>query len=168
MKLLGTLPTSPQFYATFADDKTMLDYLIKKGANPNEVDGDGISALGWATIANRIDAVRVLLAKGARVNHVDNLGMTPLLYAASIDFGDTAVMETLIAAGADLNAKNKQGLTALDLARRYEHKAMVRLLSGKQASVQSQYRERVVLMSHALAVTRSVPLAVLTLHCWKK
>jgi ankyrin repeat protein len=65
------------------------------------------------------------------VNHVDKFGMTPLLYAASIDFGDTAMMEKLIAAGADLMAKNKQGLTALDLARNYNHARMAAPLAGK-------------------------------------
>jgi len=65
------------------------------------------------------------------VNHLDNFGMTPLLYAASIDFGDTAVMEKLIAAGADVSAKNKGGLTALDLAKNYRHQAMANLLAGK-------------------------------------
>src|SRR5262249_21624729 len=54
-------------------------------------------------------------------------------HAASIDFGDTAVMEKLLAAGADLKTKNKQGLTALDLARNYNHANMVSLLTGKIA-----------------------------------
>jgi ankyrin repeat protein len=72
-------------------------------------------------------------ARGAQVNHVDKFGMTPLLYAASIDFGDTVMIEKLIAAAADLKAKNKQGLTALDLARTYNHAMMVSLLAGKIA-----------------------------------
>jgi ankyrin repeat protein len=60
--------------------------------------------------------------------------MTPLLYAASIDFGDTAVMEALIAAGADLRARNKEGETAIDLANKYHHARMVNLLAGRTAS----------------------------------
>jgi ankyrin repeat protein len=59
--------------------------------------------------------------------------MTPLLYAASVDFGDTAVIEKLVAAGADLKAKNKQGQTALELATSYNHKAMASLLAEKAA-----------------------------------
>ena len=60
--------------------------------------------------------------------------MTPLLYAASIDLGDTEVLETLIAAGADLKVKNKQGQTAADLARGYKHVAMTSLLASKAAA----------------------------------
>jgi ankyrin repeat protein len=53
------------------------------------------------------------------------------MYAASIDYGDTAVMEQLIAAGADVGAKNKEGLTALELARNYNHSALASLLARK-------------------------------------
>jgi ankyrin repeat protein len=134
MKVLGTLVTSPLAYATFEDNAALVEYLIGRGADPNELDSDGMSILGSATIGNRADTVKVLLARGAKVNHVDNLGMTPLLYAASINFGDTVVLERLIAAGADLNARTKAGLTALDLAKSYHHENMAALLSQKTAS----------------------------------
>ena len=78
--------------------------------------------------------LQALIAHGAKVNFVDKLGMTPLLYAASLDCGDTAVIEKLIAAGADLGAKSKEGLTALDLAQKYHHPKMTSLLSAKVAS----------------------------------
>ena len=130
MKILGRIPQSPVMYAVFLEP-AMVELLITRGANANEVDDDQISLLSWASIANNVRLVQSLLARGAQVNHVDNLGMTPLLYGASIDFGDTAVLEKLIAAGADVSAKNKEGLTALDLAKSYRHQAMANLLAGK-------------------------------------
>ncbi|HWN99407.1 MAG TPA: ankyrin repeat domain-containing protein [Blastocatellia bacterium] len=120
MKVLGTIVTSPLLYATFLDDSAMVEYLISNGADPNEVDDDRISVLEWAAISNRVSTVQLLLARGAKVNHVDNHGMTPLLYAASINFGDSEVMNALIAAGADVKAKNKAGLTATELAESYK------------------------------------------------
>ncbi|MFY9611013.1 MAG: ankyrin repeat domain-containing protein [Blastocatellia bacterium] len=134
MKVLGTILTSPLSFATFEDDAALVDYLIGRGADPNELDSDRISVLGSAAIGNHAATVDVLLKRGAKVNHVDNLGMTPLLYAASIDYGDTVVLEKLIAAGADLNAKTKEGLTALDLAKSYRHETMANLLSQKTAA----------------------------------
>jgi ankyrin repeat protein len=131
MKVLGQFALSPAVFATFAGDTPTVEYLLGHGTSPNELDPDEISLLGWAVIDNRADVVRVLLAKGADVNHVDSYGMTPLLYAASIDFGETAVVEQLVAAGADLTAKNREGLTALELARNYHHAPIAQLLAAK-------------------------------------
>jgi ankyrin repeat protein len=134
MKILGRFAQSPLMYGVFLDP-AMIEYLISKGANPNELDDDKIAVLSWAAIGNNAGMVQALLARGAQVNHVDKHGMTPLLYAASTDFGDTVVLEKLIAAGADLTAKNNEGMTALDLAKTYRHQAMVGLLSGKASAL---------------------------------
>ncbi len=134
MKILGQFATTPLIYATFGGDSTMVTHLIDKGANPNEADDDGFSALSWAALCNHVGTIQVLLARGAQINYVDKLGMTSLLYAASIDYGDTAVLEKLIAGGADLKAKNKQGQTALDLAKNYRHTRMASLLSERTAA----------------------------------
>lgn len=134
MKLLGQFENTPLLVALGNGDVAMTEFLLSKGANPNEADADNISPLQWATLANHADVMQVLLKGGAKVNHVDNFGMTPLLYAASIDFGDTAVLETLLTAGADLKAQNKQGQTALELAKSYRHINAVSLMSGKIAA----------------------------------
>lgn len=133
-KLLGMSDNTPLMIAVGNADVAMTEFLLSKGANPNETDADNISVLGMATFANHVDVMQSLLKAGAKVNHADKLGMTPLLYAASVDYGDTAVLEKLIAAGADLQAKNKQGQTALELAKGYNHAKAISLLSGKIAA----------------------------------
>jgi ankyrin repeat protein len=95
--------------------------LLDAGARADETDSDGISVLGWAAIANRVDLARLLIQRGAEVNHVDKKGMTPLLYAASVDFGDSAMIDLLLKSGARPDARTKEGLTAADLARKYQH-----------------------------------------------
>lgn len=47
--------------------------------------------------------------------------MAPLLYAASADFGDSSMVETLLKMGANPAARTKDGFTAQDLARKYGH-----------------------------------------------
>jgi ankyrin repeat protein len=133
MKVLGMIPISPAVFATVAGDAQTVEYLLGHGTSANELDPDEISLLAWAAIENRPDVVRVLLAHGADVNHVDSYGMTPLLYAASIDFGETAVVEQLVAAGADLTVKTREGLTALELARRYRHEPTARVLAARSS-----------------------------------
>ena len=134
MKILGFAPVTPLIAITGNNDAAMTEFLLSKGANPNEGDGDNITPLAWAVIANRAEVMQALLKGGADINHVDKLGMTPLLYAASIDFGDTVMLEKLIAAGADVKAKNKQGQMALDLARAFNYAKAASLLSNKIAA----------------------------------
>ncbi len=65
--------------------------------------------------------VKALLAARADVNVVDKHGYTPLLYAATIDFGDAETVELLLRAGANPNVKTKDGKTALAQARDYPY-----------------------------------------------
>jgi ankyrin repeat protein len=132
--VIGVFKVSPFNFSVFGGDSNVVKYLVSRGADPNEVDDDRISVLQWATLTNQVEVLDSLLARGAKVNHVDSYGMTPLLYAASIDFGDTEIMRMLIAAGADLNVKNKQGQTAVELARTYRHQSMAEVLAAKSVS----------------------------------
>jgi uncharacterized protein len=108
--------------------------LLDAGALVDEADGDGITSLSWTAIANRVDMAQLLIQRGADVNHVDKKGMTPLLYAASIDYGDSAMIELLLKSGAQAGARTKEGLTALELARKYNHTHLVTSLEGPKAA----------------------------------
>jgi ankyrin repeat protein len=70
-------------------------------------------------VTHHADVVKALLAGGADVNAVDRFGYTPLLYAATIDFGDAETATALLQAGADPNVKAKKGETALSQAREF-------------------------------------------------
>jgi ankyrin repeat protein len=88
----------------------------------------GDAGLTIAAIDNRGAHVRELLSRGADVNHLDTFGMTALHYAASIDYGETQMIEMLLQSGADTKRRTKHGLTALGLAKKYGHGDMQRLL----------------------------------------
>ena len=76
-------------------------------------------ALIVSVISNRAGQVRDLLDLGTNVNYVDKHGMTPLLYAASLYFGGTDIIEALLKAGADVKTRTKEDGTALALAKRF-------------------------------------------------
>jgi ankyrin repeat protein len=95
--------------------------LLEVGAKIDEPDGSDTTPLERAVLANEMDIARLLIAHGANVNHVGQTGMTPLLYAASIDFGDSAMIDLLLRSGARPDAVTKEGLTALELAKKYQH-----------------------------------------------
>jgi ankyrin repeat protein len=83
--------------------------LLDAGASVDEADADGITILSWAAISNRVNMASLLIERGADLNHAGKKGMAPLLYAASIDFGDSTMVDLLVQFGAPLSARNQQG-----------------------------------------------------------
>ena len=109
----------------------VLKALLALGAPAEGVDGQPWTPLERAVQNNRLDIARLLIERGANVNARDKAGYAPLLVAASIDFGDTAMIDLLLAAGADRDARTPDGKTALDLAREYGHTRLAGRLSGQ-------------------------------------
>ncbi len=134
MNLLGSIPLTPMLALATSSRTEAVRALLDAGARVDEADGDGISILSWAAISNRVEIARLLIQRGADVNHVDKKGMTPLLYAASIDFGDSAMIDLLLKSGARTSVRTKEGLTALDLARKYSHTHLVASLDASRAA----------------------------------
>ena len=124
--MLGMFPTLSAPQAISFDDNATLKALLDAGLSVEMPDDSGLTLLDDAVIANRVDAARLLIARGANVNAVDKNGMTPLMYAASVDFGDSAMIDLLVKSGADRRARSKDGLTAMELARKYEHVNVVK------------------------------------------
>lgn len=102
-------------WAAFGGDRATVNYLATRSMSAAKLE----TALKVSVYSNRAGQVRDLLDLGANVNHVDEHGMTPLLYAASIDFGSSEIIELLLKAGADMKARTKNGDTALALAKKY-------------------------------------------------
>ena len=78
-----------------------------------------------------MDYVREVLKTGIDVNHVNNLGWTALLEAVILGDGGeahTEIVRLLLAAGADRSIADRDGVTALEHARRRGYAEMVALL----------------------------------------
>jgi ankyrin repeat protein len=103
--------------------------LITAGADAALIASSGINLLHWAAITDRPQLVRVLVDARVPVNAMDDNGYTPLMYAATIDFGDTEILRALLNAGADKTIRNYEGRTPLAQARRYKHSRLVEVLS---------------------------------------
>ena len=98
--------------------------LLAKGAQVESTDAAGrtplhyacgAGSLNWAQGIGYPDVAQLLLANGSLVNYPDKYGWTSLHFAVSQ--GNKAMVDFLLAKGADLNATNERGHTPLSLAR---------------------------------------------------
>jgi ankyrin repeat protein len=107
--------------------------LIAAGADSSGVERTGVNLMHWATITNRAALIPILKQAGVPLDDVDDNGFTPLMYAATIDFGETRTLEALLAAGADTAIKDYEKRSPLQQARRLKHAAIAALLQAKGA-----------------------------------
>jgi ankyrin repeat protein len=124
MTLIGTSNSDAISGAVRHGYLDVADTLVKLGAPVDRTDAR-ITPLVKAVLGDQVEMAKFLISKGAGVNHVDGNGMTPLLYAASIDFGSPAMIDMLLKAGARTDMKTKEGKTALELARQYKHTHLI-------------------------------------------
>ncbi len=117
---------TPLMWAAFEGDETLLKLLLERGAKVNDLVETG-GALGQAAWGGNAGAARLLLDAGAQVDQRDLIAnYTPLHWAASSERSSPAVVELLIARGADVNAEGGHNVdnylgvaqTPLSLARK--------------------------------------------------
>lgn len=118
--------------ATLAAGIPSMQLLLEAGANPNADTLVGATPL-FPAVNSSAEMTKILLDKGANPNHVTKSGATPILFTR-----DAAVVELLIARGADVRARSKIGETALmDAATRGDATA-AKMLIAKGADVNAR------------------------------
>ena len=117
--------------AAYAGNLGLVEALIKAGADVNFQDERGWSAISRAVYnaeqkCGFANIVQVLIDSGANIEAAISYGVRPLMLAAG--YGETAVVETLLGAGADVLAKNEGGFTALMMVKQKHYVDVVNLL----------------------------------------
>jgi ankyrin repeat protein len=105
--------------------------LIDAGADASITESSGVNLLHWATITNRASVIPILVRAGVPLNATDDNGFTPLMYAATVDVGDTDTLKALLSSGADRRIRNDQGRTPLEQARHYKHAGIAHALMSR-------------------------------------
>ena len=118
--------------ATLAAGLPSIELLLEAGANPNAETVVGATPL-FPAVNSSAGMTKILLAKGANPNHVTKSGATPILFTR-----DAAVVELLVAGGADVRARSKIGETALMDAATRGDAAAAKLLIAKGADVNAR------------------------------
>ncbi len=100
---------TPLMKAAARADVAAVKEFLKSGVDVDAADSSGWTALMYAATSEHPESLQLLLASGANPNHKSLNGDTALMASAISRSFD----EDLAHAGADLNAKNSVGITAL-------------------------------------------------------
>jgi len=101
--------TTALHWAAFRDDANIVKQLLAAGANPNVTNRYGITPLSQAAVNGNAAIIRALLASHADPNAALPGGETPLMTRT----GKVDAIKALIEAGAQIEAKDRKGQTAL-------------------------------------------------------
>jgi uncharacterized protein len=120
---------TPLMVAAGLGHQDIVETLIEHGANVNAKNPLGWTALMKAIYNYELDRgfpeiVSTLIAAGAEIECQVAYGTRPLMLAAG--YGQSEVIEILLAAGADVHAKNDGGFTARTMA---EYKDYVQVIN---------------------------------------
>jgi ankyrin repeat protein len=104
--------------------------LVRAGVNVSFTEASGVNLLHWAVITNRASVVPVLVEAGVPVDDVDGFDFTPLMYAVTLDQGDTDTLDAVLRAHPDRTIRNDAGRTPMQQARRLGRTRAVRALTA--------------------------------------
>jgi ankyrin repeat protein len=134
---LNAAGPAPVADAAMAHDRDAVKALLKSGADVNAAQGDGMTALHWASRNGDAELAQMLLFAGANVKATTRLGgYTPLMMAA--EQGHATVIAALLTSGADPKAANNLGTTPLMLAAASGNPQAVTTLVENGAEIDAQ------------------------------
>ncbi len=134
-------PPTPLIGAVLANNTAQVNQLLASGANPNEGHFFGSPALLWALRHHNTEMVQALITAGADIKSTDAGGSPALMWAAYNESPDSTLVPMLLKLGADPNAKNKRGETALTWAQSRGYTPIARALIEGGATSNAAIRE---------------------------
>ena len=112
--------------ASITSSDTLIELLIKKGADINARHQDGWNALMLASLNNNEQAVKILLRKEVNIDERQKNDWTALMLASY--HGHKAIVKLLLQKKPDMHLTDKDGKTALSLSHEKEHVEIGKLL----------------------------------------
>jgi hypothetical protein len=133
----GPYPNIPLIQAAQQGDTQALQALLSHGANPNQKDARGLTALIVSARAGTVPAVECLLRHGADPNLRGGLnGWTPLMH--TVHKNQSGAARALLDGGAQVDGRGRSGETALMMAAGYGYTPLVELLLDRGANPRAE------------------------------
>lgn len=96
-------------FAAIGGHTEVVEYLVGKGVNINAQNGDGFTAISWATFHNHFDTMVALHESGAKLGLSTRGGKTPYGIASALNYAQcTQYLSTATDAGAMTKKKKKR------------------------------------------------------------
>jgi ankyrin repeat protein len=127
---------TPYLYAAAEGRNDILKMTLAAGADLKSTNRYGGTGLIPAAHHGHLETVRILLGTAIDKDHINKLGWTALLEAVILGDGGAVhadIVRVLVAAGANVNIADRDGVTPLGHARRRGYAAMARILEGAGA-----------------------------------
>jgi len=106
-------------------------YLLGRGAQPHLTDMNGDSALHWAAYKGYPSLMQMLVYSGFDPQKPDNFGSSPL-HLACISGNLMAVKLLCAKSSVDLEPRDRNRKTPLDLAAKHGHEDIIKFLEGEK------------------------------------
>ncbi len=136
---------------------TVVEELLKHGANPNAVNKDGKAAVHFAVMDAyaydeypddsdseepnqmneklKVEIIKLLVEHGADLNLIHGQGGTPIIDAVGYSY--TTILRELMKLGADVNHADQYGRTPLMIASKFGHFGCVNILGMNKSMAES-------------------------------
>lgn len=114
-------------------DMDLLKLLLDNGADIYDFDNEGVSIFDMSITYNNLEMVEYIIEQGIDVNFTQRRSrFTPLMAAAS--YGRIEIAKLLIKHGADQDAVDAKGFSAIDFARKMNKKSVLEVFEYDENS----------------------------------
>jgi ankyrin repeat protein len=131
--LTGVQPMTALMIAGVHNKHESILPLLEAGADIDQKNPDGNTALHFAAKAGSFHATEKLIAAGADINVTNNKGETPAHLAATSKTGNRTLRLLIEHPGINVDAKTDEGKTALILSAKINHVEAVKMLLEAKA-----------------------------------